>query len=111
MPPDTVTDDIARYTIRGAFGFWEIARAEPDRLAVVDARGDKTTYGQLLVSANRIAHGLIDLGLTAGDSVALLLSNEITFLGVQLATSQSGFYLTPIKEACADRAKASSFSS
>src|SRR5712692_1865411 len=96
MPTRTGSDDAARYTIHGALGFWEIAKAEPGRLAVVDAHGNRTTYGELLEAANRLAHGLIGLGLAPGDSVAVLLPNEASFLAIHLATSQSGLYLTPI---------------
>ncbi len=90
------SDDLAPYRINGAFGFWEIAQAEPARPAVVDSDGNSTTYGELLASANRLAHGLTDLGLAMGDAVAVLLPNETAFLAVQLATAQLGLYLTPI---------------
>jgi long-chain acyl-CoA synthetase len=88
--------DLARFTVRGAYGFWEIARAEPSRLAIVDAQGDTTTYGELLASANRLAHGLRDLGLRTGDAVAILLPNEPLFLAVYFATMQIGLQLVPM---------------
>jgi long-chain acyl-CoA synthetase len=88
--------DLARYNVRGAYGFWEIAQAEPSRLAVIDAQGNTTTYGELLASANRLAHGLRSLGLTPGDTVAILLPNEPLFLAVSFATAQVGLHVCPI---------------
>jgi long-chain acyl-CoA synthetase len=88
--------DLTRFTLDGAYGFWEIAQAEPTRLAIVDAQGNRTTYGELLASANRLAHGLRGLGLTTGDAVAILVPNEPLFLAILLATSQIGLYLIPI---------------
>jgi long-chain acyl-CoA synthetase len=80
----------------GAYGFWEIAQAEPTRLAIVAAQAATTTYGELLASANRLAHGLLGLGLMTGDTVAVVLPNEPLFLAVHLATAQVGLYLVPI---------------
>jgi long-chain acyl-CoA synthetase len=96
MTTSTVSSDRTRFAVHGAYAFWEIARAEPVRLAVVDTQGKTTTYGELLASANRLAHGLRGLGLTTGDAVAILLPNEPLFLAVQLATAQVGLHLVPI---------------
>jgi long-chain acyl-CoA synthetase len=92
----TRSADLAGFSLSGAYGFWEIAQAEPTRLAVIDAEGNTTTYGELLATANRLAHGLRGLGLTMGDAVAVLLPNEPLFLAAYLAALQVGLYLVPI---------------
>ena len=39
-------------------GFWRIAEADPERLAVVDPDYNEITYGELAELTNRIVHGL-----------------------------------------------------
>ncbi|MEV0083998.1 AMP-binding protein [Saccharopolyspora sp. NPDC050642] len=89
-------DDLAAFRIDGALGFWEIAAARPQRPAVIADDGGRTTFGELRAWSDRIAAGLLELGLAPDDTVAVVLSNEPAFLAVQLATSQLGLYLTPV---------------
>jgi long-chain acyl-CoA synthetase len=93
-PPTSAA--LADFRVDGALGFWEIAAVRPDRVAVVAADGAETTFGELRARADAVAAGLIGLGLSAGDTVALVMANEPAFLTVQLATSQIGMYLTPV---------------
>ena len=77
-------------------GFWAIAAADPDRLALVDPDGTEVSAGELLGTANQLVHGLRDLGLKTGDAVAMLLPNSREVFELYLAVLQAGFYLVPI---------------
>ena len=79
----------------GELGFWTIAEREPDRLAVVDADGGRTTFGALYRAANQLVHGLRAQGLAAGDVVATVLPNSVEAVALTLATAQAGLYLVP----------------
>lgn len=91
-----ISGELAAAQVDGALGFWEIARAHPDRTAVIDPSGARTTFGALLQRADSIASELLDLGLRPGDSVAVLMRNEPSFVAVQLATTQIGLYLVAL---------------
>ncbi|MGI8710091.1 MAG: acyl-CoA synthetase [Acidimicrobiales bacterium] len=77
-------------------GFWRNARADRGRLALVGPDGTELSAGELLDRANQVAHGLRDLGLEAGDTVAVLLPNSIELMEVYLGALQVGLYLTPV---------------
>jgi long-chain acyl-CoA synthetase len=76
--------------------FFEIAAADPGRIAVIDPGGDAVTYGDLLTRVNQAAHGLLEAGLQPQDTVAAVLGNGVEFLVLQLATGQLGVVLVPI---------------
>ena len=77
-------------------GFWTWAQQDPSRLAVVVPEGEQATFGELLTSANQVAHGLRALGLQAGDGIAYLMANEPAVYELVMATTQIGLYYTPI---------------
>jgi long-chain acyl-CoA synthetase len=77
-------------------GFWKIAEANPDHLALVDPDEGEISAGELLASCNRLVHGLRALGLEEGDAVAMLLPNRAEVFELFLAVTQAGFYLVPI---------------
>ena len=77
-------------------GFWNVARKEPDKLALVDPQGKEWTRGQLHNMANQVVHGLRSLGLKKGDCVAILLPNCVEYYAINLACAQSGIYMVPI---------------
>ena len=77
-------------------GFWKIAEADPDRLALVDPDEREISAGELLSKCNQIVHGLRARGLKEGDSIAMLLPNSQEVLELFLAIGQAGFYLVPI---------------
>ncbi len=77
-------------------GFWKIATADPDRVALVEADHTAHTAGELLASCNQVVHGLRELGLERGDVVAVLLPNAAPYLEVLLAVQQAGWQLVPI---------------
>ncbi|WP_421120656.1 acyl-CoA synthetase [Aquihabitans daechungensis] len=80
----------------GDLGFWRLAEADPEHLALVGPDGTERTAGELLAASNRAAHGFRELGLEAGDTVALLMPNSIELIELYLGAIQIGLYLTPI---------------
>jgi long-chain acyl-CoA synthetase len=80
----------------GSLGFWRLARADPGWAAVVDADGVEHRAGELLARVNQLTRGLRQLGLIAGDGVALLAPNGIAPVEVYLAAAQAGWYVTPV---------------
>ncbi|WP_024795718.1 AMP-binding protein [Tomitella biformata] len=81
-------------TIRG---FWKLAARDPQRPAVVTvADGEVTTFGELAATANRLSNGLRGRGLGVGDVLALVLSNRVEYLALQLAAHQIGLHLLPV---------------
>jgi long-chain acyl-CoA synthetase len=77
-------------------GFWSIAAEDPDHLAVVEPDGTEISAGELLGSANQLVHGLRQLGLEPGDSIAMVLPNGVEVFELYLAALQAGWYLIPI---------------
>jgi long-chain acyl-CoA synthetase len=77
-------------------GFWNIARDNPDHVALIDHDGNVTTAGELRAAQNQVVHGLRALGLATGDVVAVCLPNGREFFEIYLACLQAGMYLVPI---------------
>jgi long-chain acyl-CoA synthetase len=77
-------------------GFWRSAEEEPDRPALVLPDGRRMSAGELRAEGNRLIHGLRELGLERGDTVAMLLPNGAANLEVLTATFQVGWYVTPL---------------
>jgi long-chain acyl-CoA synthetase len=77
-------------------GFWRLATAEPDAVALHLPDGRAVTRGDLHARANQLVHGLRALGLQAGDSVAVVQPNDLPMVELYFATLQAGFRLTPI---------------
>src|SRR5690349_21658766 len=77
-------------------GFWNIAQAMPDHLALVDPEERLVPAGELLASCNQLVHGLRAMGLEPGDAIAMLLPNCVEVFELYLAVTQAGFYLIPI---------------
>lgn len=90
------TPTLIKYTQFMDLGFWAIARSNPGRVAVIDAHGHETTFGELLEQSEAIARGWRALGLDRGDGVAMVLPNVPSFFAVYLAAMSSGLYLTPV---------------
>jgi non-ribosomal peptide synthetase component E (peptide arylation enzyme) len=73
----------------------------PDKVAVLDvdsATGDRTTlsYRQLRTLANRIAVGLVALGVERGDVVSVQLPNRWPFIAIKLACGRIGAAFNPV---------------
>ncbi len=77
-------------------GFWRMAQADPDRIAVIAPDGTEHTAGSLLAAANQVSHGLRALGCTVGDTVACVVPNGLEMLEFYLGATQIGLYITPI---------------
>ncbi|MEV0200936.1 AMP-binding protein [Nonomuraea sp. NPDC050691] len=77
-------------------GFYALAAADPGRLAVIDADGTRTTYGELLARVNQVSHGLRARGLRTGDVVAGVLPNGLDAVVMIMATGQIGLYYVPV---------------
>ena len=80
----------------GSLGFWRLAQADPGWIAAVDPDGGEYPAGELLARANRLVHGLRELGLKTGDGVCGLVPNGVDGLVLYLAALQAGWYYTPI---------------
>jgi non-ribosomal peptide synthetase component E (peptide arylation enzyme) len=96
---DVVTSDAARQAYLRA-GFWdestlaarvrELARSQPDALAVVDDGGRRETYRQLNAESDRLAGHLRAFGVEQGDVVSVQLPNRYETVVVALAIFKNG---------------------
>ncbi len=77
-------------------GFFSFAAAQPERLAIIEPGSRETTYGELRDRVNQLSHGLRQLGLVPGNTIAMVTHNNRTRFEVALATGQIGLYLVPI---------------
>ena len=70
------------------------ARKFPEKLAVVS--GDvKLTYGTLNERINRLANGLLDMGLNKGDRVGVFIHNCHQFIEIYFAAAKTGGIFCP----------------
>lgn len=67
----------------------ESARRNPDKIAAVDA-ARRVSYAELAAESDRIAAGLLDLGIGRRDRVLLHLPNAIEFLSTAVALFKIG---------------------
>jgi long-chain acyl-CoA synthetase len=77
-------------------GFWRIAAADRERVALVVDGERSYTAGELFDSANAHVHGLRALGLEPGDQLAVVLPNGVELIELYLAALQAGWRFTPI---------------
>jgi long-chain acyl-CoA synthetase len=80
----------------GDLGFWALAHADPDHLAVVSPDGTELSAGEVLARSNQVVHALRAKGVGVGDVVATVLPNGIEMVELYLAALQAGWYLVPI---------------
>ena len=80
---------ILAWGIGFAGGIGALAIRSPERVGLVDELGE-LTWGEIDERATRLAHGLKELGVDEGDSVALLCRNHRYFLDVSTALSKLG---------------------
>ena len=75
----------------------EWAQAQPDKTAFVMADTDaRLSYRELDERADAVAHWLISLGLVEGDSIALLLENQLRTFELWWGARRAGVYYVPI---------------
>jgi long-chain acyl-CoA synthetase len=77
-------------------GFWALAQADPDHLALVLPDGTELSAGTLAGRVNQVVHGLRTAGVGVGDAVATVLPNGTEIVELYLAALQAGWYLVPI---------------
>ena len=106
----TLTDEqVQRFT---SHGYWtgevitdrldEVAAARPDTVAAIDSRR-RVTWAQLRDEVDRVALGLLDLGVAPGDVVSFQLPNWIEFLVVHFAVTRIGAVNNPLIPIYRDR--------
>jgi long-chain acyl-CoA synthetase len=83
-------------TVDAVTGFWALAEAAPERLALVTPDGRELTGGELLARSRQLAHGLRAAGLQRGDVVAYVLPNGAELLALVLACMETGLYVVPV---------------
>ncbi len=71
------------------------ARSHADR-PCVRFKGRSSSFREVNDRANRLAHGLVDLGVSRGDRVAALLPNRLEFLDLWFACAKLGAVLVPL---------------
>jgi fatty-acyl-CoA synthase len=74
------------------------ARRDPGRVALRDPEGGELTYGELEARANRLAHGLLGLGLRNGDRVATWMSDGFQYVEIYLAIAKAGLVVCPVND-------------
>jgi long-chain acyl-CoA synthetase len=70
------------------------AHTSPDKPAIVMANGETVTYKQLDDRSNQFAQLLHARGLRTGDSVAICMENNATYLIAAWGAQRSGMYYT-----------------
>jgi len=72
------------------------ARKHPKKLAVKDWHGKAWTYSELDTRTNKLANGLLNIGLRKGDRVAVMLYNCVEFVEIYCAFAKIGLVAAPI---------------
>ena len=84
-----IASTIKDWGIGFAGGIGALAVRAPDQVGLVDELGE-LTWAQIDERATRLAHGLQEMGVASGDSVAVLCRNHRYFLDVSTALSKLG---------------------
>ncbi len=72
------------------------AKNYPSKTALKDWRGKALTYSELESRTNRLANGLVKMGLRRGDRVAVMLYNSVEFVEIDCAFAKAGLVVVPI---------------
>jgi len=83
--PDDVLDSLTAH-----------AATTPGKAAVIDPDGPTLTFAELEARANRLAHGLLHLGLTSGDRIVWCGPNSVEVLVVLHAARKIGLVAVPL---------------
>ena len=74
-----------------------IAQQTPEKAAyIMGATGETVTYAELDARSNQLAHLLRARGLQRGDSLAILMENNLRYFEAVWAAQRSGLYYTTI---------------
>ena len=74
----------------------EAARKQPDKVGVIDHTGARFTYAELWAQARSWAAELRNLGVNAGDTVALQIPNVVDFPRAYYAALAVGATIVPV---------------
>ncbi len=99
VPPPAVCS--SRVATVGAL-FHSRVSVNPTHRAVVDG-GRALNYTELEERSNRLANGLLALGLQRGDRVGLLARNCLEYVEIELAAAKSGLILAALNWRLGDR--------
>jgi fatty-acyl-CoA synthase len=78
----------------------EVAARHPDRDALVSIPQDRRlSYAELVARVDRLARGMLGLGVQRGESVGIWAVNNVEWVLVQLATARIGAVLVNINPA------------
>ena len=80
---------VIRWGTGPAGGFMTLAVRHPDRVGLVDELGE-LTFGEMHGRSNALARGLAGLGVTEGDSVAVMCRNHRGFVDATIAVAKLG---------------------
>src|SRR5512136_2242330 len=72
------------------------AKNHPSKVALKDWRGKALTYLELESRTNRLANGLLKMGLRKGDRVAVMLYNCAEFVEIDCAFAKAGLVVVPV---------------
>jgi acyl-CoA synthetase (AMP-forming)/AMP-acid ligase II len=76
---------------------WDTAAHAPDQVALRDLTvGREMTYAELRDSSSKVAAGLVDHGVSAGDRVALLLHNSCDYVVAFFGALTAGAVVVPL---------------
>lgn len=79
------------------------AKKFPRKLAIKDWCDKKWTYSELNTRTNKLANGLLGIGLRKGDRVAVMLYNCAEFVEIYCAFAKAGLVVTPVSWRYIDR--------
>ncbi|MGE8314838.1 MAG: AMP-binding protein, partial [Pseudomonas putida] len=71
------------------------ARYWPDHIAVADSQ-TRVSYAQLERRSNRLASGLVSLGVAVGEHVAILAANRVELVEAEVALYKAAMVKVPI---------------
>ena len=74
------------------------AKISPDRAAVIMDSGETVTFGELDARSNQGARLLRASGLAIGDTLAVVMDNNVRYMEIAWAAQRAGLYLI-----CGDR--------
>ncbi len=77
-------------------GFFDVAAADPERVALVEPGVRSSRYGEMATAINRLARGLRAQGLERGDAVAIISGNRREVLEVYAAAIEIGIYIVVV---------------
>ncbi len=74
----------------------DFARSQPDRVAVIDDRDNRLTFGELNAQAWRLAQVIRAADVASGDHIALCLENRLDYFWVLFGAHYAGVHYTAI---------------